>query len=73
MANGGSAFRSIYTVVGGILSFFYIGIGILFLKGEITFDIQPLYLNLFGVVLILYGLFRVYTFYQRYKNMRNEE
>jgi hypothetical protein len=73
MGSGGSAFRNIYTIVGGVLSFFYIAVGMLFLDGKITFDIEPIYRKLLGFVIVLYGFFRLYTFYQRFRNRRNEE
>lgn len=41
----------------------YIGIGIFVLGGWVKFPIHPLYLKAFGVVLVLYGLFRAYRFY----------
>lgn len=73
MGSVGPAFRNIYSIVGGILSLFYIAIGFLFIDGKITFNFEPMYQKIFGGVLVMYGLFRVNMFYRRFKQMRNEE
>ena len=52
----------------------YIGIGIFVLGGWVKFPIKQLYLTAFGVVLVLYGLFRAYRFYIKFiKNESNNE
>lgn len=52
----------------------YIGIGIFVLSGWVKFPMKAIYLNAFGVLLTIYGLFRAYRFYIKFiKNDDNEK
>lgn len=62
-----------YMLIGGIFSFFYIIVGVLFLLRRLTFGIDPKMVNYIGTGILAYGLFRLYVFYKRYKAMREEE
>lgn len=73
MAKGNSPLHSFYMLVGGIFSFFYIIVGILFLLRRITLGIDPKMANYIGTGILAYGLFRLYMFYKRYKAMREDE
>ena len=73
MANGRSPLQNILMFVGGINSFLYIAIGILFLLGKITLGLDVTLAKLLGGAVLAYGLFRLYLFFQRYKRMREEE
>lgn len=61
-------------ILNAFASMVYIGIGIFVLGGWVKFPIKQIYLTAFGVVLVLYGLFRAYRFYIKFiKNESNNE
>jgi hypothetical protein len=72
MAQGGPL-QTVLTYVGGIMSFFYIILGGLFVSGKISLGLDSTKLSLVGGGLVLYGLTRAFVFYQRIKQMREEE
>jgi hypothetical protein len=60
--------------VGAIMSFFYIAFGIAMLMGYANlFSLEPAYAKMLGGAIAAYGLFRLYLFIQRFKQMRDEE
>ncbi|MGP8216543.1 MAG: hypothetical protein ACLQQ4_13325 [Bacteroidia bacterium] len=72
MAGKGSP-SNILMFVGGIFSFFYILFGALMIMGKITlFDLEPVNRKLLGAAVLAYGVFRLYLFFRRYKQMREE-
>jgi hypothetical protein len=59
--------------VGAVMSFFYIALGIVMLMGYFNlFNLELTYSRMLGGAITAYGLFRLYLFIQRYKQMRNE-
>lgn len=60
--------------VAAIMSFFYIALGIGMLMGGLNlFSLNLVNLRLLGGAILGYGIFRLYLFVQRYKQMRKEE
>jgi hypothetical protein len=69
----GSPIQNMMLFIGGVLSFFYVTLGILFIIGKVSFGWTPTTGMFFGFAILAYGIFRAYLFYQRYKRMREEE
>jgi hypothetical protein len=61
-------------ILNAFAAMVYIGIGIFVLSGWVKFPMKAIYLNAFGVLLTIYGLFRAYRFYIKFiKNDDNEK
>ncbi len=60
--------------VGGMMSLFYIALGVVMIMGGFNiFNLEPTNARLLGGALAGYGLFRLYLFIQRFRQMRNED
>jgi hypothetical protein len=72
MAAGGPS--RILMFVGAMMSFFYIAFGLgMVLGGLNLFDLNPTNLKLLGAGILAYGVFRLYLFIQRFRQMRKGE
>ena len=70
----GNAPSRILMFVGAIMSFFYIALGIVMLLGGFNlFNLGTANARLLGGAIAGYGLFRLYLFIQRFRQMRKEE
>jgi hypothetical protein len=65
--SSGSPIQRFYLIIGGTLSIFYLAVGAALLSGRITFGLDTKTTMLVGTVVVLYGLFRLYMFYVRYR------
>jgi|GEM_PF-1613695 hypothetical protein len=73
MASNGGPSR-ILMFVGGMMSLFYVLFGIVMFLGRFNiFNLDISNQRLLGGAIVGYGIFRLYLFIQRFKQMRNEE
>jgi hypothetical protein len=70
----GNAPSRLLMFVGAIMSFFYIALGIVMLMGGFNlFNLSDTNSRLLGGAITGYGIFRLYLFIQRFRQMRKEE
>ena len=62
-----------YLFVGGIFSVFYITVALMLGSGRISFGMEPTMRLLVGAGILLYGLFRGFIFYRKYKQSKEGE
>src|SRR6185312_8746414 len=67
----GSGIPKFYLLIGGPLSLFYIAVGGALMSGKLSFGFDSSTQMTIGVVVLLYGLFRLYLFFVRYRRYRN--
>jgi hypothetical protein len=65
--------KNFYILTGSVFSFVYILGGIMVLTGKLDFGINPNYRIGIGSGILVYGLFRVFMFYQRIRSNRKNE
>jgi len=68
----GSFLKVAYLFIGGTFSIFYLVVGLMLTAGRFTFGMEPSVRVLVGVVIIVYGIFRAFMFYKKYKEFREE-
>jgi hypothetical protein len=70
----GNAPSRLLMFVGAMMSFFYIALGIVMMMGGFNlFNLGDTNSRLLGGAIAGYGLFRLYLFIQRFRQMRKEE
>jgi hypothetical protein len=62
-----------YLYVGGIFSVFYVVVGLMLCSGRLTFGMEPSMRVLVGAGIIVYGIFRAFIFYKKYKDSKEEQ
>ena len=69
----GEYLQKAYLFIGGTFSVFYVAVGLLIATGRISFGMEPSLRFLVGLGIMLYGIFRGFMFYKRYKQSKQEE
>lgn len=65
--------KSFYLLTGSVFSFVYLICGILMLIDKFPFHFEPDTRIGIGCVLVAYGSFRIYIFYNRIRSNRENE
>jgi small-conductance mechanosensitive channel len=69
----GNHLQTAYLFIGGIFSVFYVTVGLMLCSGRISFGMEPTMRLLVGAGILLYGLFRGFVFYRKYKQSKEEQ
>lgn len=64
-----AGFKIIFKGLHFIAPFFYIAVGCVFLT-DLFYEISEWKRVLFGIIIILYGLFRIYNAYAKIRDMK---
>ena len=65
--------QNISLVINLLMSIIYIGCGVFLLAGNNIFNLSELQKIGFGNVLILYGMFRLYSFIKKLRSKNSED
>lgn len=65
--------QNISLVINLLMSIIYIGCGVFLLAGNNIFNLSELQKIGFGSVLILYGMFRLYSFIKKLRSKNSED
>lgn len=65
--------QNISLAINLLMSIIYIGCGVFLLAGDKFFNFSELQKIAFGNVLILYGMFRLYSFIKKFRSKNSED
>ena len=69
----GDYLQKAYLFVGGTFSVVYVVAGLLIATGRLAFGMEPSMRFLIGVGIMLYGIFRAFIFFRKYKQSKEEQ
>jgi len=65
--------KTFYLLTGSVFSFVWLFTGVLLLTDKFDFGLERNTRIIFGSIICMYGLFRIYMFYRRLRSYRNND
>jgi hypothetical protein len=69
----GDYLQKAYLFIGGTFSVFYVAVGLMICTGKVAFGMEPSLRFLVGLGILLYGVFRAFIFFKKYKQYKQDQ